>query len=78
MIQDIAPHKYYAPAFFPNDTDLVLIFITQFCAISSIFKSATLFAEICFSEIKEKAKFLFRIDETDYYELRSEASAFGI
>ena len=76
MIQDIAPHKYYVdyqPSV-PNDTDLVLIYghHTILCNFEDPEIRYPSIAEIAavFPEIKEKAKFLFRIDETDYYELR--------
>ena len=75
MIQDIAPHKYYVdyqPSV-PNDTDLVLIYghHTILCNFEDPEIRYPSIAEIAavFPEIKEKAKFLFRIDETDYYEL---------
>ena len=74
MIQDIAPHKYYVdyqPSV-PNDTDLVLIYghHTILCNFEDPEICYPSIAEIAavFPEIKEKAKFLFRIDETDYYE----------
>ena len=85
MIQDIAPHKYYVdyqPSV-PNDTDLVLIYghHTILCNFEDPEIRYPSIAEIAavFPEIKEKAKFLFRIDETDYYELRSpQLPEFGI
>ena len=85
MIQDIAPHKYYVdyqPSV-PNDTDLVLIYghHTILCNFEDPEICYPSIAEIAavFPEIKEKAKFLFRIDETDYYELRSpQLPEFGI
>ena len=85
MIQDIAPHKYYVdyqPSV-PNDTDLVLIYghHTILCNFEDPEIRCPSIAEIAavFPEIKEKAKFLFRIDETDYYELRSpQLPEFGI
>ena len=85
MIQDIAPHKYYVdyqPSV-PNDTDLVLIYghHTILCNFEDPEIRYPSIAEITavFPEIKEKAKFLFRIDETDYYELRSpQLPEFGI
>ena len=85
MIQDIAPHKYYVdyqPSV-PNDTDLVLIYghHTIMCNFEDPEIRYPSIAEITavFPEIKEKAKFLFRIDETDYYELRSpQLPEFGI
>lgn len=85
MIQDIAPHKYYVdyhPST-PNDTDLVFIYghHTILCNFEDPEICYPSIAEIAavFPEIKEKAKFLFRIDETDYYELRSpQLPEFGI
>ena len=85
MIQDIAPHKYYVdyqPSV-PNDTDLVLIYghHTIMCNFEDPEIRYPSIAEIAavFPEIKEKAKFLFRIDETDYYELRRpQLPEFGI
>lgn len=76
MIQDIAPHKYYVdyhPST-PNDTDLVFIYghHTILCNFEDPQIRYPSIAEIApvFPEIREKAKFLFRIDETNYYELR--------
>lgn len=77
MIQDIAPHKYYVdyqPST-PKDTDLLLIYgqhsiLADFQNPQIRYPSIADVAPV-FPEIKEKAKFLFRIDETDYYELRN-------
>ena len=67
MIQDIAPHKYYVdyqPSV-PNDTDLVLIYghHTILCNFEDPEICYPSIAEIAavFPEIKEKAKFLFRM-----------------
>lgn len=77
MIQDIAPHTYhvdYHPST-PNDTDLMLIYgkhtiLAQYSDPQIRYPSVAEIAAV-YPEVKKKAKFLFRIDETDYYELRS-------
>ena len=76
MIQDIAPHQYqvcYQPTV-PGDMDVVLIYrdnkiLTEYCDGQLRYPTV---AEIrtVFPQIAEKAKFLFRIDHQDYYELR--------
>ncbi|MCI5649661.1 MAG: NAD(+) diphosphatase [Fusicatenibacter sp.] len=84
MIQDIAPHVYhveYKPTI-PSEKDMLLIYQghtilagyqeNQLCypTISDV--------RTVFPEIDRKVKFLFRIDDTDYYELRTpELPPFG-
>ncbi len=76
MIQDIAPHKYlvdYQPDV-PKLTDVVLVYRKK--ELLSCYKDG----EICYPtiqdvqkiypDIRKKAKYLFRIDERDFYELR--------
>ena len=76
MIQDIAPHKYlvdYQPNI-PKETDVVLIYRNR--EVLACYQNG----EICYPTIRDiqivypdiikKAKFLFRIDERDFYELR--------
>lgn len=77
MIQDIAPHKYDVT--YRNvevhDDDVMLIYRDDalLCCIEG---GDIRYPEVrdiaaVFSQIKQKAKFLFRIDDTDYFELRS-------
>lgn len=77
MIQDIAPHKYdityrTAP---PEADDIMLIYRgnTLLCHLEDNTITFPQVAQIAavFPQIYEKAKFLFRIDDCDYYELRS-------
>lgn len=84
MIQDIAPHKYdvtYRNINAKYD-DIMLIYRKNslLCRVEQddiIYPTVQDIAE-AFPQIGEKAKFLFRIDETDYFELRnSEIKAFG-
>lgn len=76
MIQDIAPHKYDVT--YRNvevaDDDIMLIYRDNalLCRRSGdeiIFPSVK-DLEGVFPNVREKAKFLFRIDENDYFELR--------
>lgn len=76
MIQDIAPHQYhveYQPQV-PEDTDVLLIYRSN--GVLAEYKEGQIkyptVADVktVFPQIKEKAKFLFRIDHQDYYELR--------
>lgn len=76
MIQDIAPHRYqvaYKPTV-PMDTDVVFIYRENMILVDyrdGLIQYPTI-AEVAvvFPAIREKAKFMFRIDEQDYYELR--------
>lgn len=76
MIQDIAPHRYhvdYRPRT-PRDFDVLLIYrenqiLASFQDGEICYPSVKDVREV-FPEITEKAKFLFRIDHQDYYELR--------
>lgn len=84
MIQDIAPHQYDVTYRNANakDDDIMLIYAKNslLCCIEQndiIYPTVEDIAEV-FPQAKEKAKFLFRIDETDYFELRNpEIEAFG-
>lgn len=77
MIQDIAPHVYhveYKPTV-PADDDLLLIY-QDHTVLAEYQENRLRFPCISdvrsvFPKIDEKAKFLFRIDDTDYYELRT-------
>lgn len=77
MIQDIAPHKYdvtYRNVEVEND-DIMLIFRNN-ALLCSIEENEIVYPEAAdiekvFPELKSKAKFLFRIDDKDYFELRS-------
>ena len=84
MIQDIAPHKYdvtyrKAEAF---DDDVMLIFRDN-ALLCGFDEDGIVYPEVkdiekVFPEIRVKAKLLFRIDDTDYFELRSpEIEPFG-
>lgn len=84
MLQDIAPHKYdvtYRTVDVVDD-DVMLIFRDNalLCAMDEdgiSYPSVTEIEEI-FPDVREKAKFMFRIDENDYFELRSpEIEPFG-
>ena len=84
MIQDIAPHKYdvtYRKAEVFDD-DVMLIFRDN-ALLCGFDKDGIVYPEVkdiekVFPEIREKAKILFRIDDTDYFELRSpEIEPFG-
>ena len=76
MLQDIAPHKYDVT--YRNvevaDDDIMLIFRdgALLCCMddNGITYPDVKDIEEVFPQVKEKAKFLFRIDETDYFELR--------
>lgn len=77
MIQDIAPHRYhveYQPQR-PEDTDVLLVYKDN--GVLAEYKDGRIkyptVSDVMavFPQIKEKAKFLFRIDDQDYYELRS-------
>ena len=84
MIQDIAPHKYdityrTVP---PEADDIMLIYRKDglLCRIEDGVVSYPRVDEIAtlVLQVYEKAKFLFRIDNHDYYELRSpEIEPFG-
>lgn len=84
MLQDIAPHKYdvtYRTVDVADD-DVMLIFRDNalLCSIDEEGISYPSVAEIeeIFPDIREKAKFMFRIDDNDYFELRSsEIQPFG-
>ncbi|MDE7435073.1 MAG: NAD(+) diphosphatase [Lachnospiraceae bacterium] len=76
MIQDIAPHQYqvsYQPKP-PRDTDVVLIYREN--VILAEYREGEIryptIAEIrtVFPQAAEKARFLFRMDTQDYYELQ--------
>lgn len=76
MLHDIAPHKYdvtYRKAKAADD-DVMLIFRDGklLCCLEDEKISYPQAADIeaVFPQVKEKAKFLFRIDEKDYFELR--------
>lgn len=79
MLQDIAPHKYDVT--YRNveaaDDDVMLIFSDNalLCCMDDdgITYPDVKDIEEVFPQVKEKAKFLFRIDETDYFELRKPA-----
>lgn len=84
MLQDIAPHKYDVT--YRNvevaDDDIMLIFRddTLLCCMDEegITYPEVKDIEEVFPQVKEKAKFLFRIDENDYFELRKpEIEPFG-
>lgn len=84
MLQDIAPHKYdvtYRTVDVADD-DVMLIFGDNalLCSIDEEGISYPSVAEMeeIFPDIREKAKFMFRIDDNDYFELRSpEIQPFG-
>ena len=84
MLQDIAPHKYdvtYRTVDVADD-DVMLIFRDNalLCSIDEEGISYPSVAEMeeIFPDIREKAKFMFRIDDNDYFELRSpEIEPFG-
>lgn len=84
MLQDIAPHKYdvtYRTVDVAGD-DVMLIFRDNalLCAMDEDGISYPSVSEIeeIFPDVREKAKFMFRIDENDYFELRSpEIEPFG-
>lgn len=77
MIQDIAPHKYditYRNVV-AEDDDIMLIFGND-SLLCNINKNGIKYPTVAdiekvFPRIKEKAKLLFRIDDNDYFELRS-------
>lgn len=84
MLQDIAPHKYDVT--YRNvevaDDDVMLIFRdgALLCSMDGddISYPDVKDIEEVFPQVKEKAKFLFRIDDTDYFELRKpEIEPFG-
>ena len=76
MLQDIAPHKYdvtYRTVDVADD-DVMLIFRDNalLCAMDEdgiTYPSVDEMEEI-FPDVREKAKFMFRIDDHDYFELR--------
>lgn len=84
MIQDIAPHNYDIT--YRNvtvkDNDVMLIYRNNqmLCCMDGDeieYPKVSDIAEVC-NEVKEKAKFLFRIDDNDYFELRKlEIEPFG-
>lgn len=84
MLQDIAPHKYdvtYRTVDVADD-DVMLIFRDNalLCSIDEEEISYPSVAEMeeIFPDIREKAKYMFRIDDNDYFELRSpEIEPFG-
>lgn len=76
MIQDIAPHRYDVT--YRNvevaDDDIMMIYRDNalLCCMEEgniLYPQVADIAEV-FPQIREKAKFLFRIDEQDYFELR--------
>ena len=77
MIQDIAPHQYditYRQVTAEAD-DIMLIYRGpgRQCRVAGetvSYPTVAQIAPVC-PQVYEKAKFLFRIDEHDYYELRS-------
>lgn len=76
MLHDIAPHKYdvtYRKAEAADD-DIMFIFRdgALLCCLEEerITYPNTEDIESVFPQVKEKAKFLFRIDDKDYFELR--------
>lgn len=76
MLQNIAPHKYdvtYRSVDVADD-DVILIYKNDelLCSIEEdiISYPSVKDMEETFPDIKGKAKFLFRIDENDYFELR--------
>ena len=84
MLQDIAPHKYdvtYRTVDVADD-DVMLIFKDNslLCAMDEegiSYPSVNEMEEII-PNVREKAKFLFRIDDNDYFELRKhEIEPFG-
>lgn len=76
MIQDIAPHRYhvaYQPKC-PKDTDVLLIYrdgriLADYREGQISYPTVEEIGQV-FPEVYEKAKYLFRIDHQDYYELR--------
>jgi len=84
MLQDIAPHKYdvtYRKVDVADD-DIILIFRDNsvLCCPDEeemVYPSVSEIESV-FPQIREKAKFMFRIDDTDYFELRKpELEPFG-
>lgn len=76
MIHDIAPHEYDVTyrKVSPESHDIMLIFRDNalLCSIENNEISYPTAEDIekVFYDVKEKAKFLFRIDDRDYFELR--------
>ena len=84
MLQDIAPHKYdvtYRRAE-AGDDDVLLIYrdnalLCCFDGEEVLYPRVRDIAEV-FPQVREKAKFMFRIDDVDYQELRKpEIKPFG-
>lgn len=84
MLQDIAPHKYdvtYRKVDVADD-DIILIFRDNsvLCCPDEeemVYPSVSEIESV-FPQIRDKAKFMFRIDDTDYFELRKpELEPFG-
>lgn len=84
MIQDIAPHKYDVTYRNVNveDDDIMLIFRDN-CLLCHISEGDIEYPKVqdiekVFAKTKQKAKFMFRIDDNDYFELRKpEIEPFG-
>lgn len=77
MIQDIAPHVF-SNAFthdIPNKTDHVLIYRENRLLVHMEGENLSLPRFSDFLQTEEKAQFLFRIDETAYFEYEGEALA---
>lgn len=77
MLQDIAPYKYdvtYRTEAAEND-DMMLIFrgvelLHKIEHGEIIYPTVEELAQV-FPQVKEKAKFMFRVDDTDFYEIRN-------
>lgn len=79
MIQDIEPHKYhveYKPEH-PQDDDVLLIYrdsqILLSCKDNEIDYPTIAAMGSVYPDTEQDAKFLFRIDKVDYYEIRKAA-----
>lgn len=84
MLQDIAPHKYdvtYRTV--PPETDDIMLIYRDQGILGHLEDNTVTYPQVSeiaevFPEVYQKAKFLFRIDDYDYYELPSPVlDAFG-